>query len=85
MTQDDLIHEIQAAARAKRWLNCTVQLDTPEGPVPVGIKAFGKWVQVLECRGIRDTVPEQRTWRMFDAEFRKTLAGVLRTVGIKEC
>ena len=31
----------------------------------VGVKAFGRWVQRMECNGIRTDVPEQKTIRAF--------------------
>jgi hypothetical protein len=55
-----------ANIRTKQWLSCTLPYTLPDGTtVHVGIKAFGRWVQRLECCGIVSNVPEQKTNKRF--------------------
>lgn len=84
MTPEELLNEVKAAARSGRWLNCTVPIDTAEGPIKVGIKAYGKWVQRMESAGVMTGVPERRTWKEFDPMFLGEVANLLRTAGIRQ-
>jgi hypothetical protein len=80
MTIDDLTKLVATNAKTKQWLNCTYQIDG--FPAGVGIKAFGLWVQRVECCGIADSVPEQKTQRALRAALTETLQGMQRSLGV---
>ncbi len=44
-------------SKSNQWHNATYDIN---GSI-VGIKQFGKWVQVISANGIRDGIPEQKT------------------------
>lgn len=51
MTKQEFIDMVVANAKTKKWLNGYFAVDGM--PAPVGIKAFGNWVQVAECNGVK--------------------------------
>lgn len=50
MKKDEFIEMIVKNHKSKQWLNGTFQVEEKT----VGVKAFGKWVQVLTYPGFRD-------------------------------
>lgn len=80
VTLDQIFADMQAAAKAKRWLSCTYRINTDKGILPLGIKAFGKWVQIVQCCGISDSIPEQKTWKAAKAELHATVNAIVRSL-----
>ena len=72
-TLDQICDHMQTAARNKKWLCCTFRIATPKGEFSLGIKSFGKWVQRIECCGLVDSIPEQKTYKALRAEFIATV------------
>ena len=64
-TVEEIAAAIVANSKAGNgWLSCRFPVELPDGTrQSVGIKAFGKWVQRIECCGFVDGLPEQRTQR----------------------
>ena len=67
VTIDEFVELVANNAKSKQWLNCTVAVKHPEQAEPkqIGIKAFGLWVQRIECNGLVDSVSEQKTKKQF--------------------
>jgi hypothetical protein len=80
MTIDDLTKLVAANAKTGRWLSGTYTI--AGFPAGVGIKAYGLWVQRVECCGIADGVPEQKTQRAMRAALTETLQGIQRSLGV---
>jgi len=71
MNIEQIADAVVANAKTGKWLNCTFELEGPGyfgHPVRVGIKAYGKWVQRIECCGLVDGVLEQKTLKALKAE-----------------
>lgn len=79
-TLEQILADIQAAAKAKKWTCCTYRINTDKGVFSLGVKAYGKWAQRVECCGIADTVPEQKTWRAFNAAFYDSVNSIVRSL-----
>lgn len=56
-TIEQIINDVCANHKSGKWLSCTYQTEYGS----IGVKAYGKWVQVVECCGFRDGIPEQKT------------------------
>lgn len=67
-------------AKTKQWLSCTFQVQTEKGVFSVGVKAFGKWVQRIECCGFVDGVPEQKTLKALRDESEALISRMLAIV-----
>ena len=80
ITVEQMLDTIVANARAKpgRWLSASFEVQGY--PTRVGVKAYGKWVQRIECCGLVDGVPEQRTLTALRAETARTPAAMLRSL-----
>lgn len=74
MTKQELAELVLANASKGKWLSCTVDVEGRS----VGVKAFGKWVQRLECNGIRATVEECKTLKDFKPKVLSAIEGVMR-------
>lgn len=64
MNAQDVAKAIADNAKTNKWLNTTFEVQDPkdtERTIKVGVKAYGKWVQRLECCGLIDGIPEQKT------------------------
>ena len=64
MDAHDIAKVIADNAKNHKWLNQTFQMTNPNDPdrtISVGVKAYGKWVQRIECCGLVDGLPEQTT------------------------
>ena len=79
MTVDQLADAIIANAKTGKWLSATFDVD---GMPAVGVKAFGRWVQRIECCGITTGVAEQRTNKALRAAVLDELAGVQRALAL---
>ena len=68
-TPKDIADAICANAKTEKWLSCTFDMETddPMGAIAVGVKAYGLWVQRIECAGMVDGIPEQRTQKALRA------------------
>ena len=68
-TPKEIADAICANAKTGKWLSCTFDMETddPMGAIAVGIKAYGLWVQRIECAGMVDGIPEQRTQKALRA------------------
>lgn len=72
-----------ARGGALRWLSATFLVDYKGQCFAVGVKAYGKWVQRIECCGITSSTVEVRTLRDFEDRVRTELSGVLSAVAGK--
>ena len=68
---DQIISDILQARKDKKWLSCTYRINTDNGIFSFGVKAFGLWVQRVECCGLTDSIPEQKTVKAFKEAFTK--------------
>ena len=73
MNVQDIADAVAANAKTGKWLNCTFTLDDGN---KVGIKAYGKWVQRIECCGLVDGVCEQKTLKALKAEVISTITSM---------
>jgi len=48
-------------AKTNQWLSCHYDLVHDGIAYRLGVKAFGRWVQILKLNGITSNVPEQKT------------------------
>lgn len=62
-TPETIAKAVADNVKTGRWLSGTFTIESEGQPVAVGVKAFGRWVQRIECRGMVDGVPEQKTLR----------------------
>ncbi len=67
-------------ANKGKWTISTFKINTDRGIFSLGVKAFGKWAQRIECCGIADGVPEQKTQKAFRAEFHKTVTAIVSSL-----
>lgn len=67
-TVEQVAQAIADNAKTGKWLSCHFQVKTEKGVIPIGVKAFGKWVQRIEVFGIVGSVEEKRTLRDLKAE-----------------
>lgn len=77
MTPSDLIETIVANAPKRVWLSSTFQITTERGTFGVGVKAYGKWVQRIECCGLCDGTTEHKTLKAFRADITQLLNRIL--------
>ncbi|MGF6139068.1 hypothetical protein [Pseudomonas laurylsulfatiphila] len=64
MNVQDVADAIAKNVKTGKWLSCTFTINHPNDPertISVGVKAYGKWVQRLECCGCVEGIPEQPT------------------------
>lgn len=76
-TPEEIAAAICANAKTKKWLSCTFPMQTRSGVFSVGVKSFGLWVQIVECHGLRDGIPEQRTQKALRAEVLALLSSMV--------
>lgn len=69
-----IILQIKMAAKKGVWLSSVYKLNNGE---TIGIKAFGKWVQIIEYKGIKSDIAEQKTWKAFEELFIKEMNKIL--------
>jgi len=70
MNIEDVANAVVANAKTGKWLSCTFQVDNGQavgGRISVGVKAFGKWVQRIECCGLVSGANETRTLKALKA------------------
>jgi hypothetical protein len=79
-TIEQIFADIQAAAKAKKWVCCTYRINTDKGVFSLGVKAYGRWVQRMECCGLATTVEEKKTWRAFNTAFHDSVNGLVRSL-----
>lgn len=84
MTKYDIADAIAANVKTGKWLSCHFTLTLPDGEAPIGVKAFGKWVQIIEFAGMRDGIPEQRTIKGLKAEVVRLIENLCRSAGYSE-
>ena len=70
--------QIKQAAKEGVWVSKLYHLNNGE---TLGIKAFGKWVQRIEYKGIRSDIPEQKTWKAFEDLFTAEITKLLSSSG----
>lgn len=63
LTVGGVAAEVAKNAKSGKWLSCSFRVQAPghADGVVVGVKAFGRWVQRIECCDICDGLPEQKT------------------------
>lgn len=79
MTLDQLADTVVANVKTGKWLSATFDVDGM--PAGVGVKAYGRWVQRIECCGITTGVAEQKTNKALRAAVLDELAAIKRTIG----
>lgn len=87
MNVQEIAQAVADNAKSGKWLSCTFQLDCPGavgGTVAVGIKAFGKWVQRVECAGLVDGVPEQKTLKALKEQTADLITAMVASLGIPQ-
>lgn len=68
MDKQEFVKMVCDNAKTKQWISCTVPVTRNDGQTfSVGVKAFWKWVQRLECVGLCDGQPEQKTIKAMSA------------------
>lgn len=68
-TPEDLADLVCKNAKSGKWLRGTYSVKVANrAPVAVGIKAYGLWVQRIECCGLVDGVPGQKTQKALKAQ-----------------
>jgi hypothetical protein len=77
-TVSQVIEDAKAAAKLGKWLSCTYRIATDRGTFSLGIKAFGRWVQVLQCVDMKSSIPGQLTWKAFERALRDEVDGIVR-------
>lgn len=83
VTAEDIAQAICKNAKTQKWLSCTFKLKHDAaigGYVSVGVKSFGLWVQVIECAGLRDGIPEQKTQKALKAAVIDILNYIVGTI-----
>lgn len=78
MTPQELADQIVANVKTNKWLSATFDIDSL--PHRVGVKAYGRWVQRIECCGIYDSIPEQKTNKALRAAVIETLDRIQRSL-----
>jgi hypothetical protein len=78
MTLDQLADTIVANVKTGKWLSATFDVDGMPG---VGVKAYGRWVQRIECCGVTTGVAAQKTNKALRAAVLDELAAIKRTIG----
>ena len=79
-TIESVAAEVVANVKTKKWLSCTFQVQTDKGVFGVSLKAFGKWVQIIQCCGIRSDVPECKTLRELREKTETEIRAILRSL-----
>ena len=85
MKIDKFINLIVSNAKTKKWLSCTeiVQLESGE-LATIGVKAYGRWVQRIECNGMRgNTGMDYKTVKAFREAVTGEVTNLLRANGYK--
>ena len=69
ITPEALADLVCKNAKSGKWLSATYSVKAANrAPVAVGIKAHGLWVQRIECCGLVDGVPGQKTQKALKAQ-----------------
>ena len=69
ITPEALADLVCKNAKSGKWLSATYSVEVANrAPVAVGIKAYGLWVQRIECCGLIDGVSEQKTQKALKAQ-----------------
>ncbi len=74
----ELCQAVAANAKTNKWFSCTTPVLHNGQTYHVGVKAFGLWVQIVECNGMRSSVYEQKTQRALKAALATEIEGVMR-------
>lgn len=78
LTVDQFVKLVTDNAKTKKWLSCTMPVIRSDGEVfSIGIKSFGKWVQVIQCGCYMDGIPEQKTIKALKEELTKVVTQFL--------
>ena len=69
ITPEALADLVCKNAKSGKWLSATYSVKVANrAPVAVGIKAYGLWVQRIECCGLVDGVSGQKTQKALKAQ-----------------
>ena len=79
-TLEKILLDIVAARKAKKWVCCTYRINTDKGIFSLGGKVYGWWAQRIECCGITDTIPEQKTIKAFSKLFFDSVNSIVRSL-----
>lgn len=81
-TVDQFVEMICANVKTNRWLSCTETVQRSDGQCfSVGVKSYGRWVQVMECGAYRDGLPEQKTIKALRDRAQKLVTALLNAQG----
>lgn len=78
-TVEKVIDDVVENHNKGRWIIESYNLGTWSQMDLLGVKAFGKWVQRLEYRGLKRDVPGQKTKKAFRAEVEKVIAELIKS------
>ena len=70
-------------AKTKKWLSASYPVLTDIGPQNIGIKSFGKWVQLIQINQFKDGLPELKTIRAVKIETEKLIKALIHAAGIR--
>jgi hypothetical protein len=65
MNIDQFADAVIATLKTGKWASFTECVETSRGSFHIGVKAYGKWVQILQIGNMRDGIPETKTWKAF--------------------
>jgi len=85
VTVEQIAQAVADNAKTNKWLSCTYQVAHPQavgGTIAVGVKAFGKWVQRIQCAGLVDGIPEQKTLKALKAQVIEHIGGMMKSAGL---
>lgn len=81
-TIQEVVDTVVANAKTGEWLNCTFHV--VGWPTGIGIKAYGNWVQRVECCGVVGGTPMGiKTRKAFRESLTQQLQSIARTLGIE--
>lgn len=84
MNREEIAQAVVDNVKTGKWLSCTFTLEHPNAPggeLSVGVKAFGRWVQRIECAGLIDGLPEYKTNKALKAGVVGLLDSLTRHLG----
>lgn len=79
-TISEVIDAVAANVKSGKWISCTFPVSTDKGVFSIGVKAFGKWVQRVECVGMADGLSEQKTVKALRSELENLINRMIASV-----
>lgn len=75
---NEMVAEIVANAKTDKWLNGAYAIEYEGKAYYIGVKAYGKWVQRIQCGDRYASTTEQKTLKAFKAEVTNELEHLLK-------